>query len=471
MNAIELLRKEAEKRGLLQKQSYDKYKTDPVAYFREVLGVEPTPQQEEVANALVKYKRVLVNSAHSQGKSLLGAWLICWMYDCYQDSITFSTAPTLSQVTDVLWKYVRKYRTEGILPKAPRMESGPTHFAVGFTSNTGTSFQGRHSENMLGIFDESVGIGDEYFDAAEGMLTSANSLWLLIHNPTTTDSRTYREMKTGKWHVITLSGIDHPNVIAHRENKPIPFPGAITWDWINDKVEKWCEPNEDGDFEWEGKRYKTGPLFQSRVLGTFPTSQTNNVWSEKDLQNLYIEQEKTGIITIGVDIACMGEDSTAIVIKDGPVIVDIIERNGLELSEIAGLVKSLLDNYSKEPKKARVYYDSAGIGYGFKEFADGYNFIAVNNAEKADSEEYPNKRSEGWFTSKGNYIPDINLREELINQLRTPSYKLNSKGQLLVESKDITRKTLKRSPDLADAYCLACRNETSWFDKYGVLYK
>jgi len=466
MNTIERLKEEAAKRGLIDISV--KPPTDPIEYITKYLGLSITPQQEEVVLSLMRYKRVLVQAGHATGKDFIASALALWHYDTFKPGRTLIFAPSSNQIKDVFFAEVRKkYKGKDIYPIAPRIQDSADHYMVGVSARDDSAAQGRHDKNIFLLFDEACGIDDCFWEAGESMVIGPDHYWLCIFNPTTTDSKAYKEVKSGRWKVLTLSCLDHPNVV---ENKEI-YPGAVQRSWVEDKINAWCEPNEDGDFEWEGKRYKTGPLFQSRALGIFPTSQTNSVWSEKDLQNLYIEKERTGNITIGVDIACIGGDSTAIVIKDGPVILDIIERNGLELSEIAGLVKSLLDNYSEEPKKVKVYYDSVGIGYGFKEFADGYNFIAVNNAEKADSEEYPNKRSEGWFTSKGNYIPDINLREELINQLRTPSYKLNSKGQLLVESKDITRKTLKRSPDLADAYCLACRKETSWFDKYGVLYK
>jgi hypothetical protein len=53
-------------------RDYSEYKDDPVGFVRDVLGENPTPDQEDVLRAIITppYK-VIVRSAHNVGKSWL----------------------------------------------------------------------------------------------------------------------------------------------------------------------------------------------------------------------------------------------------------------------------------------------------------------------------------------------------------------------------------------------------------------
>ena len=112
-----------------------------------------------------------------------------------------------------------------------------------------------------------------------------------------------------------------------------------------------------------------------------------------------------------------------------------------------------------------VLIDAVGIGLGVVDHANGYNFVPIVAKHGAsDSESYNNQRSELWFRAKKyaevdlidiSRLPD-DERRRLQIELLTPTYDLDPMNRLRVEPKDITKKKLRRSPDLADAFNLAC---------------
>ena len=225
-----------------------KYRDDPVGYAREVLRVEWWSKQVEIAEALLRYKRVFVKASHAVGKSFLAGGLVNWFFDCFDPGVCITTAPNAPQVRDILWKEVRVQRPvelHGALqPKAPRMETGPDHFAVGYTSRDGSGFQGRHEEHVLIVFDECVGVAGEFWDAAEGMMTGDNCYFLAMCNPTDTGSRAYMEcMNSEKWHVIQMSALEHPNIAADLAGRPAPYPKAVRLSWVKGKLKEWCTPS------------------------------------------------------------------------------------------------------------------------------------------------------------------------------------------------------------------------------------
>ena len=268
-----------------------RYANDPVGYAADILKVHWWAKQIEIAQALITHKRVFVKASHSIGKSYLAGGLVNWFFDSFDPAIVLTTAPTKDQVVDVLWKEVRRQRPipmrSVLQPKAPRMEKNEHHYAAGYTAASGDAFQGRHEKNVLIIFDEAVGIPQEYFDAAEGMMTSsASCYWLAICNPTDTTSTAYAQSQDAdKWHVISVSALDHPNIEAERQGLPTPFPGAVSLGWVRDRVQEWCEPlpaqdARSADIAFEGHWYRPGPLFESRVLGRWPSQGAISVWSE-----------------------------------------------------------------------------------------------------------------------------------------------------------------------------------------------
>ena len=112
------------------------YRKDPVAYASDMLHVRWWSKQIEVAEAIVKYPRVMAKASHGVGKTHLAGGMINWFYDCFDPGIALTTSPTKQQLVETLWKETRSQRAgrPGLQPKAPSMSSSERHFAVGITA-------------------------------------------------------------------------------------------------------------------------------------------------------------------------------------------------------------------------------------------------------------------------------------------------------------------------------------------------
>jgi hypothetical protein len=93
-----------------------------------------------------------------------------------------------------------------------------------------------------------------------------------------------------------------------------------------------------------------------------------------------------------------------------------------------------------------------------------FPFIGLSGAQRAiESEGYPNRRSELWFSVAERALRgdlsliklDPDTRRELRRQAMAPIWKLDNEGRRVVEPKDQTKKRIKRSPDGMDALNLA----------------
>jgi hypothetical protein len=165
---------------------------------------------------------------------------------------------------------------------------------------------------------------------------------------------------------------------------------------------------------------------------------------------------------VGCDVARFGDDNTEIMARRGDSVILLEHHNGWSTSQTAGRLKEIcreLASLPEPPMKIQVRIDDAGVGGGVVDQADGYNFIGVNGASKAISQDYPNIRSEAWFAvaqmaREGRTdLSRLSAKDqtELRRQCMSPMWKLDNQGRRVVEPKSDTKKRLGRSPDGADA--------------------
>ncbi len=471
-----------------------KLQQSPWLYAQEILGVYWWQSQRDIAAAMMQHRRVLVKASHSVGKTHLAAGIVNWHYDMYDPSETLTTAPTKQQVIDALWKEIRRQRMgrPGLQPKEPRMESSADHYAVGYTADSGGAFQGRHSERILIVFDECVDVGGEYWEAAEGMMTG-ESRWLAICNPTDTSSPAYAASLDDQWHCITVSALDHPNIAAELAGEPLVVRDAVNLEWVEGRVEAWCNPLAGGDalptdLEWppnSGNWYRPGPEFESRVLGRWPTSGSDSVWSEAAWNAACIQQPIPQVATvIGCDVARFGDDYTSIVVRRGPCVLHHETHNGWSTGQTAGRLKELCRQWKQpgeDPRGIDCYIDDDGVGGGVTDAGTGWKFHGCSGSGRPnDVEKYPNRRSEVWFVVAQRAVArelDVSRlskasQELLRKQAMAPRWKLDGPGRRVVERKDETKKRLKRSPDDMDALNLSMAHAPSvdlgWLDAAAV---
>lgn len=460
--------------------AYARYRKDPVAYSREVLGVTWWSKQIEVAEAILKYPKVSVRAGHATGKDHVAGGLVNWHFDCFDPGLTLTTAPTEEQVIKVLWGEVREQRKgrPGLMPKAPEIYDHEKHYAVGYTARDSNAFQGRHEERVGIIFDEAGGVDGMFFDGARGMLTGPETWQLCIYNPLDPACRMYEEELRGGWHIITMSCLEHPNILAELDGKPAPFPKAVRLSYVLDALRDWCTPIPSGDAKatdiefpvGSGSWYRPGPLFEARVLGRWPTQAESAVWSE-GLWNEAVREKPYTLhepLEIGCDVARFGSDFTTLHCRRGQTSIHHERHNGWEYDQTAGRLKELAKQFcqpGEDPERVQIKIDGGG-GYGGGVFSHKgrYRFIEINpSSEPIDKERYPNRRSELWFAVADRcdrlQLDLSRLPKAMLDLIRiqamAPTWKLDSSGRRVVEPKADMKKRLGYSPDDMDAVNLA----------------
>jgi hypothetical protein len=252
------------------------YRLMPDVWIRRFLEVSLWLKQIEICRAIAKYPAVTVRSCHDSGKSFIAGCLVVWFFIMFKDSKIITTAPTGRQVKKVLWSEIgrqhrilaQKVANAGELFQT-ELRDGPTHYALGFSTDEGNAFQGFHELNLLAIFDEACGIPREIFKAAEGVLTTEGNKQLLIGNPTHPNTY-FHQTHTGEipgYYRIRISAYDTPNIAVNEkgeyyEVKPKPFPKLTPLSWINKMITTY------------GPR---DPDVIARVFGEFPSAAPNQL--------------------------------------------------------------------------------------------------------------------------------------------------------------------------------------------------
>lgn len=502
-------------------RSLESYRDDPVGFCTEVLGVMLTDDQKSIIRRIPG--RVKVNAGHNVGKTLLAACAVLWWFYTRPKSVVITTAPTERDVIDLLWTEIR-IRHAGAKRPLPDFFAGPKsaemfhheeHWAKGYTARRGESFQGRHRESMLFIFDECEGVDPIYWETTSTSYKHGHDHgWLAIGNPVTTSSQSYVEDRarqpdgSPKWDLTTLSALNHPNVLAELRGEQPPIPNAVSLGQVNQWVADWCEPVQadehvTDDLEWppqSGIWYRTGPQMKARGMGIRPVDGVNTIWGARAWSEAcyarWTPEQCWGArfgITQGVDVASYGDDNTVFHIRCGPLSLHHETHNGWGPTRIADRIHELnviwsawynaratADGYGRPSLAARdvtVTIELDGPGAAVLDLCrarGSWGGIKVAEAsEELDAigvSKYTNQRAAMWFGGRDKALGgnmDLHLLPKdvlarLENQLLTPAYKILPAGTMQVEAKADIKTRLKRSPDDADGLLVCYFDAPSW---------
>ena len=454
---------------------------DPVRFAAETLGVNLWPKQCDVLRAVWRQRRVAVKSGNGLGKDFTAAVAVLWYLHGHDPAIVLTTAPTFRQVRHVLWRQIHAlYRAAagalGGQMLDTRWELAEDRYALGLSATEADQFQGFHSANLLVVVDEAEGVAEPIYEAIEAVMTSAHPKLLLIGNPTTTSGGFYRafNQESAIYETITISALESPNVAEGR----IVIPGLTTAEWVAERRSLW---SADSD------------LFRSRVLGEFPERGEDNLIAVSDIEAaVYAPGEQwppeqspgeqwpgeqlpgeqldddpfrslllDGIgptpVVIGVDVARFGPDRSVVLVRRGNVVEEIQVFPNIDTAALTGRIIVAV----RERRPDQVNVDEVGLGAGVVDSlrAQGIPVRGVNGASAPlRQSECANLRAEGYWTLARRFSSRrirIPRDRELMMELSSLRYKYNSRGKLLMESKDDIRQRGRPSPDKADALMLA----------------
>lgn len=398
--------------------------------------------------------RVSVKSGHGVGKSCDIAEAVLWFLYSFDPSIVVTTAPTERQVREILWREIRHRKSSALisLPGVPltmKLDLGPIHYALGFSTNEVNQIQGFHSPNIMVAIDEANGYPEELMDAIEGLISGGERrILIMIGNPIKPSGRFFQSFSDGMTWTHTISCLDHPNVVSGKNI----IPGAVTKGWVDRQRKLW---GEDSAF-WE-----------SRVLGIFPRISSdiivNLVWVEV-AEGMKVKLVKDESKWLGYDPAAYGSDDNSWYVGTSRRCIEIFKKRRIELPEKIGITKRLMREHNIPERQVTIDAIGPGgeIASGLK--ADGININKFEGSKTAkDDKSFINAITEAWFNLRTMLKPESpeynkyslsGKREILKAELCTRKYNTASDGRLQIEPKETYRKRLKRSPNEADSMAI-----------------
>jgi hypothetical protein len=435
-----------------------RYRSNPVRFIREQLGYEPDEWQCSVAMDVANNKRVTVRSGQGVGKTALEAAMILWFLTVFSYPRVVATAPTQQQLRDVLWTELAKWQNKSpILSEILKWTktyllcrfSETRWFATARVAVRPENMQGFHEDNMLFVVDEASGIKDNIMEAILGTLTGENNKLLMCGNPTRS-SGIFFDSHNGR----------RGNFIVHRVNS-----------------EDSPRTNKENISALANAYGRDSNVYRVRVLGEFPVNEDDVFISlQMAEQAVNTEPDISGKISFGVDVARFGSDKTVIAMKEGNSITFPTVRQGQNLMQTVGDIVALYrESLRIRPKYSgniTVNIDDTGLGGGVtdrlkevvrEEQLTRMEVVPVNFGgkitDKNAADNYGNFGTWLWAMLRDGLrdgVLALPNNTELIAELSTRKYTINSTGKIVLEGKDEMKKRGLHSPDLGDAAALAC---------------
>lgn len=431
-----------------------RWRHDPVAFVEEAIGVTPVAWQAEMMQALVTSDKISVRSGHGVGKSSALAWTVLWWLCTRAPAKVACTAPTAHQLQDVLWSEIGHWHAHMRQELKDLLDVRKEYvyvagraqdcFAVARTARQEQpeAFQGFHSPNMLFIVDEASAVPDIIFQVGQGAMSTKGAKTVMVGNPNRLSGFFYDSFHGTRefWQNIHVSC----------ETSPLANPA-----WIAEMKQQYGEDHD---------------VYRVRVRGDFPRGEANGVIELVKIEaavNKDILTDGASVIW-GLDVARQGADRSALAKRQGSRLLEPVQwKNGYDNMEVAGWVMS---QYMATPEALRpdaICVDIIGYGAGvhdrLKETGLPVKAINVANAaspqgmmKNAAKFQYMRLRDELWFRAKEWFDGEVSVPDDpnLISELIAPTYAYESNGKVKVASKEDLKKEGKRSPDLADAFCL-----------------
>jgi phage terminase large subunit len=468
---------------------------DPVTFAQKVFGHSIWGLQAQILQSVATNRQTAVKSCHSSGKTFLSAAAVLWWITNYPDGIAVTTAPTWSHVKTVLWGEIRnnvdmarerarngRFSIVFPNPNTTELRLGEKNYAVGLSTNKSARMSGFHSGRVLIILDEAPGVHNEIWDAIQGLRASGEVSLLAIGNPTIRGGPFHDAftLNRERWNTFTISAFDTPNL----QHSSLMFPDDKGCNVIAGfgkdltEMEDWELDRATRPYlcrrRWVREMYEelgaSNPLFQAKVLGEFPTEADDSLiplsWLERAQVREEDDKDDGERPKAGLDVAGPGEAETVLVVRVGS---RVVLARGWADKDARGQVVAALAPYKVDLERLNV--DSVGMGwYMFEHLRDVFGadkVHAVNvGTEPRNKEKFVNAKAEFYWALRQR-VQSGDMRgltaenvgrataDKLIGQLSAIRYKHDSRGRIMIESKDEMQKRGMKSPDYAEALMLA----------------
>ncbi|PTR06428.1 MULTISPECIES: hypothetical protein [unclassified Novosphingobium] len=458
------------------------WRRDILLYAKQRLGLNPTTQQADLLKAIEpEGAKVSARAGHGVGKSGSVSAAVWWMLECFDFPKIPCTAPSASQLRDVLWselgKWARKSdamsRSQG-LPQELWLSnlftvnqdriadkgSPDQWFAVARTarkenpdalqgfhasgvriSEDGTSVEEVATEegSIMFVVEEASGVDDKIFEVAEGALSSHGARLLMVGNPTRNTGYFARSHKQDR--------ADFTALHFRCNDSPLVDPS-----YRERLVRKFGEGSN---------------VVRVRADGEFPKQDDDTLISIDDVEAAISRDAPStgGDRRLGVDVARFGDDRTVFILRAGNVVEKCKVVAKQDTMATAGMAKALRQEWAAD----EIYVDANGVGAGVVDrlVEEGEPVVGVMVSESAPERTQWSKidgqpfklRDHLWMevaewvrTEEPSFGQlDKEVADDLAGELASPRYRIDSSGRIVVESKADMKKRGLRSPDIADA--------------------
>lgn len=388
-----------------------------------------------------------------------------------------------------------------------------TAYGLAAPPHNETAVQGIHGAALLVVVDEAGGISRLIGRAMRGMLTGKHTRSVLIGNPPTSDEGSWFESQCDSDDVLTIpiSAYATPNLTGEATAPCHSCPPEMELHPLADHLvdEAWVR-------ETIAEVGEDSPYVQAKVYARFPRGGGDRAipgdWvaeaAEQDEPDCadgfdpaeWVRLDRTGLeaetdpwlvrrgawIRLGVDVAADGGDELAIARAVGDLVTvrhtsagagnaNAVTVAGRVLTEIRH-AQALRDALGTTAK-VRVKVDGIGVGWGVASILQAWAAEGVHDAEvvvvivseragnpKDGATLRPaNKRAEMWLAMRSAVQPQrdaapafrLRVDRRTMLQLSSPKLDYNSRGEVLIESKEHMSARGVASPDRAEGVLLA----------------
>lgn len=436
---------------------FDKRRDNPVALGKWLFDSIYWDKQEEIMQSVWQHKKTAVRSCNSGGKSRIAAEIALLYLLSFRPSRVITTAPTFTQVSEILWKEIHSLYAKSKIPFNGRLTETELDMGIyqkehpwqmiGISTNEENRMQGFKSPYLLVILDEALGIDPIIWRAIEGLLPHRI---LAIGNPLDPVGDFFNCFSSGLWNTIHIDGYD----CVRWQEEHGKIPGLITREWINERRDEWGENSS---------------MFQARVLGEFPQDSDSAV-----IQRSWVEAARK--IEPNFDEYDDKIESCDVASKHGKNKTVFTERTGDTIHRctpfaelgIIGAYNRLSSNYAIN-KLNTIVFDADGLGEGLDEMMEAHHipylaFHGGHGYKATDERKFKNLRTQFYCMlakkfEKGMISLSLLPQKEyevLKNQLCALNYKpADALGRIQIETKDDLLARQIESPDSGDSVMMS----------------
>lgn len=421
------------------------YQSHPVEAIEQLFGVQLDAQQIELVTKAHKTDaRVAVKSCQGAGKTATLVWLSLYYLLTLEDCRILIASPSAQQLHRVFHSELLKWQSKmaapfkdffEIMKETFYIKGKPYQMASLVTASVANqeNLAGGHSKSYVVMVDEASGLEEKSFDTLLGTLGSSdNAKFILTSNPVRNAGRFYEifARENERWDRLTFNAFDS---------------AQCKGSWIKD-IEAMYGKDDDN--------------YKIRVLGDFGVMGQAQFFKADVVElaqrnTLEFSQYHNFAKVIGCDVARYGDDSTVLVLRQGPKLLDIREFKNLSTMEVAAKVVAM----QNEHMAAQIYVDSIGVGAGVYDRLEELHLPVsevIVSQKPTDPRRYANLRSQ-LYGNTNEWLEngaDIPLSSELSSQLNGTVYTHNTKMQIQLMSKKDIKKSGLPSPDIVDALAL-----------------